>query len=83
MQPQTPPSISIRTDVVKQIIASETPIEVITACRDLTNNELEFIRVHMQITLPAPRKPRKDIGQARPKADKAVAAAAVEIVSAF
>lgn len=66
-----PTETAVRTEVVKGIIDSETPFETISACRDLTNNELEFIRVYLAMNAPTPRAPRKDRGTKRgPKGDQ-------------
>ena len=56
---------SIRTEAVKTVLTSDTPFEVIKACRDLTTNELEFIRVYQEMNSPAPRARRRDAGTKR------------------
>lgn len=59
---------SVRTESVKAVLTSNIPLTTIMACRNLTDSELEFVRVYTEMNAPAPRKPRKDIGVARTKA---------------
>jgi len=63
-----PTDTAVRTEVVKAIIDSDTPFDTIRACRDLTNTELEFIRVYLDMNAPPPRRKRSDAGSKRPKA---------------
>jgi len=62
-----PTDTAVRTEVVKGIIDSDTPFETIKACRDLTNTELEFVRVYLDMNAPPPRRKRSDAGVRRTK----------------
>ncbi len=56
---------NIRTEAVKAVLASETPFDIIQQCRDLTNNELEFVRVYLEMNTAPPRARRRDAGKPR------------------
>jgi hypothetical protein len=59
----------IRTEAVKTVLTSNVSMDAIMACRDLTEPELEFVRVYLAMNAPAPRKQRSDTGKSRNKPD--------------
>ena len=59
----------IRTEAVKTVLASNIPMDTITACRDLSAAELEFIRVYLEMNQAPPRARRSDAGKPRTKPD--------------
>ena len=65
----------IRTESVKTVLTSSVPWVTIKACRDLTDAELEFVRVYLEMNTSPPRARRSDAGTTRkPKAVSAVVA---------
>ena len=60
----------IRTESVKTVLTSSAPWATIKACRDLTDAELEFVRVYLEMNTAPPRARRSDAGKSRTKPDQ-------------
>lgn len=57
----------IRTEAVKTILTTGVKWDTIKACRDLTDSELEFVRVYLEMNTAPPRARRSDAGTKRVK----------------
>jgi hypothetical protein len=60
----------IRTEAVKTVLTSSVSMDTIKACRELTDMELEFVRVFLDMNAPTPRAKRRDAGKPRVKPDQ-------------
>ncbi len=60
----------IRTEQVKIVITCGLSMATIKACRELTEPELEFIRVYLEMNQAPPRARRSDAGTKRTKPDQ-------------
>ena len=60
----------IRTEAVKTVLTSNVSMDTIKACRELSDIELEFVRVYLAMNTAPPRARRSDAGTKRTKPDE-------------
>ncbi len=60
----------IRTEAVKIVLTCGLSMATIKACRELTEPELEFLRVYLELNQAPPRARRSDAGKTRTKPDQ-------------